>query len=162
MGTIYLAQPSPLNITAHKEEFDEMRKEIGSKTSVCVCVCVCCGGGGVHYVSLLSMIIIMDLKLRLIVTLHHSWRNHNLIHICMGYPVTHPTHIRAVWSVFAVCMRKHWTLGYPYVAKWRLIWAAAWQNQQNDLCDQQRLRSAWASAQSDQSLRCPHEETLDP
>ena len=32
--------------------------------------------------------------------------------------------------------------------------AAAWQNQQNDLCAQQRLRSARASAQSDQSLRC--------
>ena len=28
------------------------------------------------------------------------------------------------------------------------------------LCSQQRLRSAWASAQSDQSLRCPHEESL--
>ena len=26
------------------------------------------------------------------------------------------------------------------------------------LCAQRRLRSAWASAQSDQSLRCPHEE----
>ena len=42
------------------------------------------------------------------------------------------------------------------------IWATSWQNQQNDLCTQQRLRSAWASAQSDQSLRCPHEETLGP
>ena len=31
------------------------------------------------------------------------------------------------------------------------IWAASWQNQQNDLCTQQRLRSAWASAQSGQS-----------
>ena len=30
------------------------------------------------------------------------------------------------------------------------------------LCTQQRLRSAWASAQSDQSLCCPHEETLSP
>ena len=30
------------------------------------------------------------------------------------------------------------------------------------VCAQRRLRSAWASAQSDQSLRCPHEETLDP
>ena len=29
-------------------------------------------------------------------------------------------------------------------------------------CAQRRLRSAWASAQSDQSLRCPHEETLGP
>ena len=35
-------------------------------------------------------------------------------------------------------------------------------NQQNDLCAQRRLRSAWTSAQSDQSLRCPHEETLGP
>ena len=34
------------------------------------------------------------------------------------------------------------------------IWAATWQNQQNGMCTQQRLRSAWASAQSDQSLRC--------
>ena len=33
-------------------------------------------------------------------------------------------------------------------------WAAAWQNQQNDLCAQQKLRSAWPSAQSDQSLLC--------
>ena len=30
------------------------------------------------------------------------------------------------------------------------------------VCAQRRLRSAWASAQSDQSLRCPHEEALDP
>ena len=29
-------------------------------------------------------------------------------------------------------------------------WAVAWQNQQNGMCAQQRLRSAWASAQSDQ------------
>ena len=35
-----------------------------------------------------------------------------------------------------------------------VIWARAWQNQQNDLCAQQRLRSTWASAQSDQSLHC--------
>ena len=34
------------------------------------------------------------------------------------------------------------------------IWATACQNQQNDLCTQQRLRSAWASALSDQSLLC--------
>ena len=31
-----------------------------------------------------------------------------------------------------------------------LIWAASWQNQQNDLCAQRRLKS---SAQADQSLR---------
>ena len=33
-----------------------------------------------------------------------------------------------------------------------MIWAAAWQNQQNDLCVQWRLRSNWADVQSDQSL----------
>ena len=42
------------------------------------------------------------------------------------------------------------------------IRAASWQNQQNGMCAQRRLRSAWASAQSDQSLRCPHEETVGP
>ena len=30
------------------------------------------------------------------------------------------------------------------------------------VCAQRRLRSVWASAQSDQSLRCPHEESLGP
>ena len=30
------------------------------------------------------------------------------------------------------------------------------------LCAQRRLSSASASAQSDQSLRCPHEESLGP
>ena len=44
----------------------------------------------------------------------------------------------------------------------KFISAGAWQNRQNDLCTQQRLRSAWASAQSDQRLRCPHEESLGP
>ena len=31
------------------------------------------------------------------------------------------------------------------------IRAVSWQNEQNSLCSQRRLRSAWASAQSDQS-----------
>ena len=30
-------------------------------------------------------------------------------------------------------------------------WAASWQNQRNGMCAQQRLRSVWVSAQSDQS-----------
>ena len=44
----------------------------------------------------------------------------------------------------------------------RFTWAAAWQSQQNGHCVQRRHRSACASAQSDQSLRCPHEQTLGP
>ena len=44
----------------------------------------------------------------------------------------------------------------PLFLTWLLIWiwAASWQNQRNGMCAQRRLRSAWASAQSDQSLRC--------
>ena len=34
--------------------------------------------------------------------------------------------------------------------EWWIIWATSWENQQNELCAQRRLRSAWASAQSDQ------------
>ena len=36
-------------------------------------------------------------------------------------------------------------------AKHYNILVASWQNQQNDMCAQRRLRSAWASVQSDQS-----------
>ena len=43
----------------------------------------------------------------------------------------------------------------------KVIWAATWQNQQNDLCAQRRLRSAWASTQSDQSHRCPKTDWAD-
>ena len=42
------------------------------------------------------------------------------------------------------------------------ILAASWQNQQNGMCAQQRLGSAWASAQSVQSLRCLYEESSGP
>ena len=30
------------------------------------------------------------------------------------------------------------------------------------MCAQRTLRSEWASAQSDQSLRCPHDESMGP
>ena len=54
-----------------------------------------------------------------------------------------------------------WNMYIP-TRKQHFISAAPWQNQQNVLCAQRRLRSTWASAQSDQSLRCPHEETMGP
>ena len=41
-------------------------------------------------------------------------------------------------------------------------WATSWQNQQNDLCTQLRLRSAWASAQSGQSSQCAQWVAEDP
>ena len=39
-----------------------------------------------------------------------------------------------------------------------IIWVAMWEIVPSDMCAQRRLRSACAFAQSDQSLRCPHEE----
>ena len=42
------------------------------------------------------------------------------------------------------------------------IWTTSWHHQQNGMCTQRRLRSAWAFVQSDQSLPCPHEEGLVP
>ena len=77
------------------------------------------------------------------------------------------------WSPLRVTMKMFWlTMGRPHnsfallknhkTKTFEEIWATARQNQQNVLCAQQRFRSSWASAQSDQSLRCPHEETLGP
>ena len=44
-----------------------------------------------------------------------------------------------------------WVLVYRCTI-WRIcIWATTWQNQQNGMCAQRTLRSAWASTQSDQS-----------
>ena len=40
------------------------------------------------------------------------------------------------------------------------IWAASWQNQQNGMCAQWRLGSAWALAQLDKSLHCLHQESF--
>ena len=44
----------------------------------------------------------------------------------------------------------------------KIIWAASWQSQQNDLCAQQRLRSTGASAQSDQYSLCAQWVAKDP
>ena len=41
-------------------------------------------------------------------------------------------------------------------------WVTARQNQQNDMCAKCRLRSAWASAQSDQSSQCTQWVAEDP
>ena len=59
------------------------------------------------------------------------------------------------------CQRKSATFAYD--TPWELFmfsfkWTSAWQNQQNDLWVQWRLKSA----QSDQRLCCPHEKTLGP
>ena len=43
-----------------------------------------------------------------------------------------------------------------------IIGAETWGNVPSDMCAQWRLKSAWASTQSDQSIHSLHEETLHP
>ena len=43
-----------------------------------------------------------------------------------------------------------------------IIWATSWQNHQTYMCAQRRLRSAWASAQSDRSSLCALGVAKDP
>ena len=65
-------------------------------------------------------------------------------------------------SAAFVCISSTSSRNYKRREKKKRNWASAQQNQQNDLCTQRRLRSAWASAQSDWSFRCPPEEALGP
>ena len=76
---------------------------------------------------------------------------------------------RCVFSCYAFCCC-NWSFSITSREEERadqlhvdfLCWTAAWQNQQNDLCAQRRLRSAWASAQSDQFSLCAHWVAKDP
>ena len=53
------------------------------------------------------------------------------------------------WCTCHIDWWRHWK--YHMYRQECQNWARAWQNQQNDLRAQRRLRSAWASIQSDQS-----------
>ena len=64
-----------------------------------------------------------------------------------------------VMEIFELAFEEEDDPASPVMKK---IWDAAWQNQQNGMCAQRRLRSAWASAQSDRSLHCPRKESLGP
>ena len=97
-----------------------------------------------------------------VTTLHYAWE---LSYTPWGKTTFHCTS-QLFWSSWWVC-KKGQGHRHSWIATYNLKsvntkWASAWQNQQNDLCTQQRHRSAWASVQSAQSLRCPHKETLDP
>ena len=69
------------------------------------------------------------------------------------------------WEIRKILILLSWKKHniYSYVFIWvpslfraDMKWVSAWENQQNGMCTQPRLRSAWASAQSDQILRWPH------
>ena len=77
--------------------------------------------------------------------------------------VTNPcTQRYADWVYCNIFGRLFYVYCHVYMYIFIQSWACARQKQQNDLCAQRRLSSAWASAQSDQSLRSPHEDALGP
>ena len=64
-----------------------------------------------------------------------------------------------IWVIVETSEQKQPCLYHPVVHAGlcdfcQCIWAVSWQNQQNDMCAQRWLRSAEASAQSDQCLHC--------
>ena len=67
----------------------------------------------------------------------------------------------ADWSGLLCLPRRVWILRIVTLLC-HFVWATARQNQQHDLCTQRRLRSAWASTQSDQSLPCAPRIAKDP
>ena len=72
-------------------------------------------------------------------------------------------YLRSLWihqRIFLLVMLEEAEMIYNIINTDTQKWARACQNKQNDLCAHQRLRSIWASVQSDQSLL--HEEDLDP
>ena len=68
-------------------------------------------------------------------------------------PMSLHTYMCVLLRVFLLFLRTG-TILYNSLSYWGKKWACALQNQQKDLCTQRRLRSVWASAQSDQGLRC--------
>ena len=109
-----------------------------------------------------------------IVHLYRPLRIHNLLSISVDSD--QPAHMRRlIWVYvglrsfpFAVAStdRCIYCVWFVFSLLWhirnKMKWASAWQDQQNGMCAQRRLRSAWASAQSDQSLSCPPKEIFGP
>ena len=70
------------------------------------------------------------------------------------------------WRPRSACLISVYTVCHSVCIFWMnysvVIWACARQNKQNDLCAQPRLRSAWVSAQTDQSSLCTQWVAKDP
>ena len=103
----------------------------------------------------------MTLKSHLICDFHvktSRFRHQKTRHLYGRQRITLPGNLH-IWSTSGLSFLMHdiFTLSNATSydkTKTGIMWAAPWQNQQNGMCAQQRLISAWASTQSDQSLRC--------
>ena len=121
--------------------------------------------------------------------LRHIWpsrASQSLFHKKSSNPPDYPepSHLIKIFHMYRSTLKNIFVAPYPTLSKreglvgknlffsskkvFNLMNSKIWeratgqQNQQNDLCAQRRLKSGWASASSDQSLRCQHEETLGP
>ena len=83
------------------------------------------------------------------------WKqSHSLNNYTLGLMLVAPE-VAVTCCFFTLFTRTSYTqMLFVWQVDKEALWAASWQNQQNGMCVQRRLRSAWASAQSDQSLRC--------
>ena len=85
---------------------------------------------------------------------NHSYRGRVLFkrfnkHLILALAIEYARIHVVVWSLIMHFQRSLLDDTLPI-----LNWATSWQNQQNVLCAQRILRSACASAQSDQSSQC--------
>ena len=87
------------------------------------------------------------------------YENLHAIHVLSNFS-GFPSKALWIFSPYQFIPWIHVTLAFYHRKKG--ICAAARQNQQNGMCAQRRLRSAWASAQSDQSSLCGQWVAKDP
>ena len=97
-----------------------------------------------------------------IITLWHIFTSVYIINLLIKRflsPLVRGISFKDVWTLHQQCIMTMssflWSLMF-------FKWAASWHNQQNGMCAQRRFRSAWASAQSDQSSLCAQWVAKDP
>ena len=103
-------------------------------------------------------------------SLSPAWRNFAslAIHNVPSEDSDQPVHAHWLNRLFTGHIMDSLNLRWAHISKGMFsaaaahIWASTWQNVQNGMCPQRRVRSAWASPKSDQSLCCLHEESLGP
>ena len=87
----------------------------------------------------------------------HTYRPYHLVGL-----VVLPLKVGAIWTVTLTIARDYLQHGILCKIQHAKYLSRNMTKPTKWVCAQQRLSSAWASAQSDQSLRCPHEESLGP
>ena len=122
-------------------------------------ICVCVGGGGGarffphDFLPIAKIFFSGQSKNKILFSKQHICSKCILLHLYVRVFLEPNIHGYIVYMFVYTCILDIWVRVYmsrdmTKPTKW--------------LCAQQRLRSAWAFAQSDQSLRCPHEEALVP